>query len=322
MGYNGTIDVISGFRPKNNGTFSLVSAKDIQVADDDTRLDAALRSAKEQAAAVTGVISSLQKAVETQGKNISDLQKSAIETDSTLKIEGAAADAKTVGDSFDHFSLNFEDIYNTLDEHTQFIDKTAIDIVNLKESVEELKNNSGESGSGGVSSWNDLTDKPFYYKSEWVTYVEDFSITSTPVGLLDGSGYGYFLPVSEEIYNVFNVEGRTAKFKLDGTEYESTSKLVNREGVQGFVYGNSDALLGTGNTGEPFVMIPGWASNAGTITYWLLIAFVNDTVETAHVCGLSTLVENIKKLDAKFHDDDHIRSIVDEVINEALGGDY
>lgn len=314
MAYNGTIDVISGFRPKNNGTFPLVSAKDIQVADDDTRLDAALQSAKEQASAVNNAISSLQETAATQGTDIENIkskveelgkQEDNIKLDTTLEISGAVPDSKAVGDRLKSLQTGIED--------------NANDIIDLKESIENLKDNNG---SGGVSSWNDLTDKPFYYESEWITYAEDLPITSTPVGLLDGSGYGYFMSVSEEIFNVFNVEGRKAKFKLDGTEYESTSKLVNSEGVQGFVYGNSDALLGTGNTGEPFVMIPGWASNAGTITYWLLIAFVNDTVETAHVCGLSALVENIKKLDAKFHDDDHIRSIVDEVINEALGGDY
>lgn len=40
--YNGSIDLISGIRPKNNGTFALVDAHDIQVAQDGERLDAAL----------------------------------------------------------------------------------------------------------------------------------------------------------------------------------------------------------------------------------------------------------------------------------------
>lgn len=31
--YNGTIDLISGLRPKNNGTFPLVNAKDVQMPD-------------------------------------------------------------------------------------------------------------------------------------------------------------------------------------------------------------------------------------------------------------------------------------------------
>lgn len=37
MAYEGTIDLISGLRPKNGGSFPLVDAKDVRV-DDDTRM--------------------------------------------------------------------------------------------------------------------------------------------------------------------------------------------------------------------------------------------------------------------------------------------
>lgn len=40
--YNGSIDLISGLRPKNNGTFPLMEAHDVLVASDGTRLDAKL----------------------------------------------------------------------------------------------------------------------------------------------------------------------------------------------------------------------------------------------------------------------------------------
>ena len=40
--YSGSIDLISGIRPKNNGKFPLVDAKDVQVDNDGTRLDAKL----------------------------------------------------------------------------------------------------------------------------------------------------------------------------------------------------------------------------------------------------------------------------------------
>ena len=42
--YNGSIDLISGLRPKNNGTFPLMSAHDVQVNDDGDRLDGVLNS--------------------------------------------------------------------------------------------------------------------------------------------------------------------------------------------------------------------------------------------------------------------------------------
>ena len=41
MAYTGSVDLISGIRPKNNGTFPLIDAKDVYVTDD-KRLDAAL----------------------------------------------------------------------------------------------------------------------------------------------------------------------------------------------------------------------------------------------------------------------------------------
>lgn len=38
MAYNGSIELISGLKPKNNGDFPLVNAPDVQVSDDGTRL--------------------------------------------------------------------------------------------------------------------------------------------------------------------------------------------------------------------------------------------------------------------------------------------
>lgn len=42
ISYNGTIDLISGIRPKNGGSFPLMDAHDIQTQEDGTRLDAEL----------------------------------------------------------------------------------------------------------------------------------------------------------------------------------------------------------------------------------------------------------------------------------------
>ena len=40
--YTGSIDLISGIRPKNGGNFPLVDAHDVQTREDGTRLDAEL----------------------------------------------------------------------------------------------------------------------------------------------------------------------------------------------------------------------------------------------------------------------------------------
>ena len=42
MAYNGSVELISGIKPKNGGTFPLVNAADVQVGEDGTRLPAAL----------------------------------------------------------------------------------------------------------------------------------------------------------------------------------------------------------------------------------------------------------------------------------------
>ena len=42
MAYNGSVELISGIKPKNGGTFPLVSAQDVQVGEDGTRLPVTL----------------------------------------------------------------------------------------------------------------------------------------------------------------------------------------------------------------------------------------------------------------------------------------
>lgn len=40
--YNGSVELISGLKAKNGGTFPLINAPDVQVGEDGTRLPAAL----------------------------------------------------------------------------------------------------------------------------------------------------------------------------------------------------------------------------------------------------------------------------------------
>ena len=42
MEYNGSVELISGIKPKNGGTFPLVNAQDVQVGEDGTRLPVTL----------------------------------------------------------------------------------------------------------------------------------------------------------------------------------------------------------------------------------------------------------------------------------------
>lgn len=47
MAYNGSVELISGIKPKNGGTFPLVNAQDVQVGEDGTRLPAKLEKITE-----------------------------------------------------------------------------------------------------------------------------------------------------------------------------------------------------------------------------------------------------------------------------------
>lgn len=81
--YNGTIDLISGVRPKNGGAFPLIDAADVQTREDGTRLDGELErfnesvsQLKDDIAQITdkveyeGSINLFNKITVTEGKNI------------------------------------------------------------------------------------------------------------------------------------------------------------------------------------------------------------------------------------------------------------
>lgn len=105
MAYNGTIDVISGFRAKNNGTFPLVDAKDVFVTDD-KRLDSALDI--------------LQEA-------INNFQ---VDVDTTLSIPGAAADAKAVRDALNTLLQSVSASYGDLRSELTTLDESTVKTVN------------------------------------------------------------------------------------------------------------------------------------------------------------------------------------------------
>lgn len=155
----------------------------------------------------------------------------------------------------------------------------------------------GGSG-GGVSSWNDLTDKPFYYINGWVPTVENVSMPSSLVTMMGITVLGNMYITTEDVANFFATVGRECKFIIDGNEYVCTCKWVEGNGMSGLAYGNTDAFLGTGNTGEPFIMIPGCDETTGQRICFLLIIYIMDTQPTDHTCSLYTHHEELKKLDS------------------------
>lgn len=71
--YNGTIDLISGIRPKNNGKFPLVNAKDVQVDNTGKRLDTKLDELSQQVIEVNQAVEENSNNLNTANEAITSL---------------------------------------------------------------------------------------------------------------------------------------------------------------------------------------------------------------------------------------------------------
>lgn len=94
-------------------------------------------------------------------------------------------------------------------------------------------------GGGGVSSWNDLTDKPFGYE-------EGYIVPETTIALSDGQG------MLEGVKAPLTV-GEKYTVNWNGTVYECTAQSFSERVVIGDVGG----ATGGDSTGEPFVILDG-----------------------------------------------------------------
>lgn len=98
---------------------------------------------------------------------------------------------------------------------------------------------------GGVTSWNDLPDKP-----DSLPYVE--------------KGYGVVLPEttveipegSAGLPGILNVSsGKPYEVNWNGTIYNCVAQSTNIEGMDAIALGNVGALTGVSSTDEPFVLV-------------------------------------------------------------------
>ena len=99
------------------------------------------------------------------------------------------------------------------------------------------------SGGGGVSSWNDLTDKPFYRELEEDVLIFNEETFNAIDGIIN---FPVFSLILGESYNV----------RWNGKFYtcvaQDATLLMETESV---MIGNSGALMGEEGTGEPFLII-------------------------------------------------------------------
>ena len=155
-------------------------------------------------------------------------------------------------------------------------------------------------GSAGVSSWNDLADKPFYEESGAEVLLEEQTFTS----VLDPD-FGYTYGDTNATFQF--VLGETYRVVWDNEEY-TCEAMDGSAMAEGAVFvGNASGIPGIPHNNEPFAV--------ATVGTMLIIICATDTAPNEHTMAIYQDTTVIKTLDEKFLPMDAI----DERINEALG---
>lgn len=106
----------------------------------------------------------------------------------------------------------------------------------LKYTAKEIE----ERLDGGVSSWNDLTDKPFYKENG-----TGVILPKTYIMLDEGMA---------SLPHLYLKAGNTYTVYWNGTEYTCVAQEFSIEGVTGVLIGDASMFTGGESTGEPFVI--------------------------------------------------------------------
>lgn len=100
----------------------------------------------------------------------------------------------------------------------------------------------GGSGGGGVTSWNDLEDKPFYSEVGLTELLPEMTVA------FESAEMPLLAVVPLEVGQAYTV-------KWNGTEYPCTAQSMDMEGIPCAVLGDFGAMTGGDSTGEPFVLL-------------------------------------------------------------------
>lgn len=166
-----------------------------------------------------------------------------------------------------------------------------------------------EVDAGGVSSWNDLTDKPFGEETGKAYLFEETQCDGFEYNSNFGA-YQYVIAPSPFALTL----GETYKVIWDGTEYECAAQDMSVVAPDGVGLGNLSIVGGAGN-GEPFVI----GYSGGGVSFFAFDAAASHTV------GIYQESTTVKKIDIKYLPAEiytEIDNRIDKYIEEALGGDY
>ena len=195
-------------------------------------------------------------------------------------------------------------------------------------------------GGGGVSSWNDLTDKPFGEEADGTIkqldnkYLEPFEGINeedllprvvSQTFLSDLGVYAISSKTTEEMFWKWQegIEGNVF-VEFDGVVYEcAPQRLAAMD--NGMAVGNCTAFGGVGNN-EPFIALVMPETNANGVAtgaYYWAVAALTDTAPTEHTVRVfQPLGEPKYMLKESCLPFNAIAAYIDNYIDEALGGDY
>ncbi len=147
---------------------------------------------------------------------------------------------------------------------------------------------------GGVASWNDLEDRPFYAEDETVILPESAMAYENDVI----AGMGAYVLMSDIEFNTHESYIVT----YNGATYKGTTVTAQLGDFQGTAFGNL-AVIGGENTGEPFLMghLPG-----------VFILIPLDSPSTVSISIAKPSV--VYKLDSKYLDLDWLVSAEKEIL--------
>lgn len=188
---------------------------------------------------------------------------------------------------------------------------------------------------GGVTSWNDLTDKPFgenedgtvkqldnkylailnYEASGETDYLPSYTATNTFLELAGGISAFMLIPeTTKEVFDAWMANQNNVTVVYDNVTYNCAIQEI--QGMK--AVGNLASMGGTGNN-EPFVIAV--IQEDAELYMWVIISTV-DTAPTEHTVRVYRDVPEKWLLKEECLPFDAIAAYIDAYIDEALGGDY
>lgn len=201
--------------------------------------------------------------------------------------------------------------------------------------VSSLESGGVGGGSDGVTSWNDLTDKPFgenedgtvkqldnkylailnYEASGETDYLPSYTATNTFLELAGGISAFMLIPeTTKEVFDAWMANQDNVTVVYDNVTYNCAIQEI--QGMK--VVGNLASMGGTGNN-EPFAL--GVIQEDADLYMWVIISTV-DTAPTEHTVRVYRDVPEKWLLKEECLPFDAIAAYIDDYIDEALGGDY